>query len=98
MAKGIKTGGRVKGTPNKDTNVLSTILNGADFCPAKRVIAIIKNGDLTPKEEADLCIKMMDFIFSKKKAIEHSGSVENVNKRYEDYINEIENGESNGDS
>jgi hypothetical protein len=69
--------GRKPGTPNKKTLILSEIFDSFDFCPAEKVVKLIidDNADLMDKEKADIYIKLMEFKFPKRKAVEHSGEI-----------------------
>lgn len=93
--------GRKAGTPNKKTQVLLDIFEAADYCPAVELLKILKGekvGEkmiaLEDKEIVDVHLKLMEYKFPKRKAVEHSGTVTNEFKRYEDFIQEIENGEN----
>lgn len=77
---GKKFGGRKKGTPNKKTEILLDIFQDQDFCPAEEVITILrqkKQGKfvLSEKVRAEICVRMMEFKFPKRKATEHSGEI-----------------------
>jgi hypothetical protein len=92
--------GRQKGTLNKKSQVLMEIFEAADYCPAVELLKIVKGektGErillLEDKEIADIHMKLMEYKFPKRKAVEHSGTVTNELKRYEDYLQEIENGQ-----
>lgn len=64
-----------KGVPSKKTALLIDICSEHNFDPAITVIKMImdKDADLLDKERADLCVKIMDYIYPKRKAIEHTG-------------------------
>lgn len=55
----------------------------ADLCikkgydPAEGAIAILEleKGDLDPKARLDAHIKLMEYVYAKKRAVEHSGSI-----------------------
>lgn len=70
--------GRKKGTPNKKTTELLAIFDSNNFCPAEEVVKLIKNkrADLLDKERADIFLRLMEFKFPKRKAVEHSGKIE----------------------
>jgi len=80
--KGVRLGGRQKGTPNKDNSDLLAFWDEKDFCPAKKIIEKIlaPSTQLSDKEIVDTCLRLMKFKFSEKKAIEHSVSDETVGK------------------
>ena len=64
------------GQVTKKTALLMDICSEHNFDPAITVIKLImdKDADLLDKERADLCIKIMDYIYPKRKAIEHTGA------------------------
>lgn len=63
MAKGIKTGGRVQGTPNKLTketrNILVNIIN-QELIDLSKNLALLDN-----KDRIDVLIKLMPFVVPK---------------------------------
>jgi hypothetical protein len=69
---GNKTGGRRKGTVNKRTAMLApitTVLAGQGFDPLKELHFIFQ----TTEDEglrATICMRLIEFIYPKKKAIE----------------------------
>ena len=63
MAKGHKTGGRQKGTPNKLTKELRSLLK--DILYDELVNIEDRLNDLETKERIELVIKLMPFVFPK---------------------------------
>jgi len=63
MAKGKKTGGRVKGTPNKLTREMRTILKNTIFYQLEEIESNLKN--LEPKERIELLIKLLPYVLPK---------------------------------
>ena len=63
MAKGLKTGGRQKGTPNKLTKELRSLLK--DILYDELVNIEDRLNDLETKERIELVIKLMPFVFPK---------------------------------
>lgn len=66
-----KIGGRKKGTPNKKTAQLLPLfeqLKANNFDPVKRLLELYPV--LEPSEQASLLLKLMDFIFPKKRSVE----------------------------
>jgi hypothetical protein len=59
--------GRKKGTPNKATQQLREILDAEGLDPAKKLAELLPN--LTPEKQADICLKLMDFLYPKRKAV-----------------------------
>ena len=70
MARGIKTGGRQKGTTNIITKELRAVLNNFLF---KELGQIQERLDLLePKERIELLIKLMPFVMPKTTSISHT--------------------------
>jgi len=67
--KGKKTGGRQKGTPNKATNTIKTVINEivSDYFNSKLFSEDLKG--LEPKERFDVIIKMAGFVVPKPQTI-----------------------------
>jgi hypothetical protein len=88
---GNKTGGRVKGVPNKNNADLLAFWDEKDFCPAQMVIEKLldEKCTLTDKEKVDTCLKLMKFKFAEKKAVEVSIEQE-TKESFEDYIKSLE--------
>jgi hypothetical protein len=86
--KGLaKTGGRTKGTPNRD--VLSIeLLEQYNFNPLNDLIAILPQ--LPPESKAATLLKLMEFIFPKRRSIElkadelENGSYKTLSDSYSD--------------
>ncbi|RKD90438.1 hypothetical protein [Mangrovibacterium diazotrophicum] len=67
MAKGVKTGGRSKGTPNKLTGTVKEMILQAISMEIENLPAILK--ELEPKEKADFVIKLLPYILPKAKEV-----------------------------
>lgn len=68
-AKGTpKTGGRKKGTPNKKSLELNEIFHNLDFSIPDKLVSLLPS--LSPEKQADVCLKLMEFQYPKKKAVE----------------------------
>jgi hypothetical protein len=63
-----KTGGRSKGTPNKKSLSLEYLEENFEFNPLKDLVSILPS--LAPDQRASILLRMLDFIYPKKKAIE----------------------------
>ena len=68
--KGIKYGGRQKGTPNRMTKELRSILKDMMY----QEIDIIQDhlDQLSPKERIEILIKLMPFVLPKTTSISHT--------------------------
>lgn len=62
-----KTGGRKKGTPNKKTQLLAEAFENLNFDIASILADTIP--ELEPKDKVYACLKIMDFIYPKRKSI-----------------------------
>lgn len=68
MAKGIKTGGRMKGSPNKKSELLSEALDSLKFNLPLRLAEIFPK--LTPDKQMDCLLELLQYLYPKRKAIE----------------------------
>lgn len=74
MALGVKTGGRVSGTPNKKTQDLLERLEALGVDPLAG-LAAIANDDSAPLElRAKVQCELMMYIYPKRKALEVSSA------------------------
>ena len=69
-AKKEKTGGRVAGTPNKRT--LEALEVFGEFCPLEEIIRKLNSPSIKQEIYLQTCIKLLEYKFPKRKAIEHS--------------------------
>lgn len=67
MAKGIKTGGRVSGTPNKLTKEIRAILKDCIYLEIEKMADTLN--ELQPKERAEIVIKLMAYALPKVEPI-----------------------------
>lgn len=68
MAKGIKTGGRAKGTPNKKTTELMELLG--DYNPIQRLIEIAKDENTSLDMQVKINLDLLPYIYPKRKSID----------------------------
>lgn len=68
MAKGQKTGGRKKGSPNKNTTELKFFFDSIDLCLPEKIMELLPALDDSKKVET--LLKLMEYVYPKKKAIE----------------------------
>ena len=68
MAKGIKTGGRKKGTPNKKTTELMELLG--DYNPIQRLIEIAKDENTSLDMQVKINLDLLPYIYPKRKSID----------------------------
>lgn len=89
--KGLKTGGRKKGTPNKMTlslqEKLAAFEDGRGFDPVTEALTLytLIYAD-NPLVAVKIPLTLMEYIYPKRKAIEHSGEISNpfMNKSLEE--------------
>jgi hypothetical protein len=62
--------GRKIGVPNKRTQDLQEVLDSCDLDVPRRLVELLPS--LTPEKQADLLMRLMDFLYPKRKAIEQS--------------------------
>ncbi|MGB0496308.1 MAG: hypothetical protein ACPGJI_08120 [Kangiellaceae bacterium] len=92
MAKGQKTGGRVKGTPNRKTKKLMMLYEDQEFDPIIEMILIAKDYDNnSPELRGKMCSELAQYIHAKRKAIEHTADDDTV-----DAINQLMDLVNNG--
>ena len=83
MAKGEKTGGRVKGTPNKKKSkeieeIKQLFKNNGGF--EKIFKYIEQTAEDSPKDAASLMLKVAEFAFPKLKSIDMTATVDEPTK------------------
>jgi hypothetical protein len=66
-----KTGGRVAGTPNKRTIEALEVFELMEFCPLESVLKKLKEMNMDDELFISTCLKLMDYKFPRRKAIEH---------------------------
>ena len=79
-----KTGGRIKGTPNRRTQALQEKLSDLNYCPLESLVMIARQAEAASNWPlaVDCAKALMPFAFAKRKSIEHS-----VEKPDEIFIN-----------
>jgi len=68
-----KRGGRTKGTPNKSTQALSELLEELNHDPLKETINTLPL--LNPSDRVKTNLKLLEFIYPRKKAMEIEADV-----------------------
>lgn len=68
-AKGLpKTGGRQKGIPNKSTTLLKESFDDLNFDIPSKIISTLNQ--ITPSEQVQVLLKLLDYVYPKMGAIE----------------------------
>jgi len=70
-----KFGGRKKGTPNKKTIELKEFFDSVDFCIPEEISKTLPS--LEPEKKVEVLLKLMEFIYPKRKALEVNQTVRN---------------------
>ena len=78
MALGKKTGGRVKGTPNKTTLAVAERLEAIGCDPIEGMARIAMDINTPIDVRAKLYSELAQYIAPKRKAIEHSGEARGI--------------------
>lgn len=78
MTKREKTGGRVKGTPNKRTQFLSDALEGYDFDIPKLLVELYPS--LVTDKKLDLLLELVQYLYPKRKALEEGNNDDTANQ------------------
>jgi hypothetical protein len=76
MAKGLKTGGRTKGSPNRATRDVMERLNELNCDPLEGMASIAADQNNTPELRGRMYGELAQYVYPKRKAIE-LGSVDN---------------------
>ena len=73
MAKGFKTGGRAKGTPNRDKQVLRDRLSSSypEYDPILAMVEMANDESLEPSMRLDCHKTIANYIHPKMRSIEH---------------------------
>ena len=73
MAKGFKTGGRTKGTPNRDKQALRELLSSLypDYDPILAMVEMANDEALEPSMRLDCHKTIANYIHPKMRSIEH---------------------------
>jgi hypothetical protein len=73
MAKGAKTGGRQKDTPNKNNKEFKEKMQACLLGRFGDFEKWIDNPDLAIKDKISAYLKALEFVLPKQKAVEHTG-------------------------
>lgn len=71
MAKGVKTGGRQKGTPNKKTKTIKELLEQdfLGFNPVRELITLYKK-DIETAQKIVILKELANYVYPKRRAID----------------------------
>lgn len=77
MAEGLKTGGRQKGTPNKKTRQLQSLIDGYGHNPVEALVSVAMDANVDPALRTKVNLELMQYLYPKRKAVELSGDPDN---------------------
>lgn len=83
MAKGYKTGGRKKGTPNKATSELKSLLEGFGYDPIAEMVELAQDPETSKELKQRIASEFCQYLYPKRKAIDVSGE---MSVTLEDYL------------
>ena len=63
--RGVKTGGRVKGTPNQRSLLFEEELRRLEFDLPSRILDLLP--ELSPDKQMDAMLRLMEFVFPKRR-------------------------------
>jgi len=75
MAAGKKTGGRVKGVPNKASAAKAQEVAASGLTPLDYMLAIMRDETATVDRRDDMAKAAAPYVHPKLAAVEHSGSL-----------------------
>ncbi len=75
MARGFKTGGRTKGTPNRATTDVQATLAALECDPIEGMARIAMDVTNTPELRGRMFAELAGYVAPKRKAIEHTGDL-----------------------
>lgn len=84
-----KMGGRVKGTPNKRTQLVGEICEEYNFDPIRAMIQLFLDSE-DANLKAKLASDVAQYVYTKKKSLEHEISIQDVIRIAKEALNESE--------
>lgn len=76
MARGIKTGGRRAGTPNRSTKQAAELLESLGCNPIEGMVRIAMNERNPPELRGRMFSELARFVYPHRKAVEHTSQGE----------------------
>ncbi len=73
MPKGVRLGGRQKGTPNRKTTEIGALLDSMGCNPIEGMAKIANNPKTTPELRGKMYGELAQYVYPKRKAVEHTG-------------------------
>ncbi len=73
MAAGKKTGGRVKGVPNKTTLAKEASIKASGLTPVDYMLSVMRDGSNPTDMRLDAANKVAPYVHPKLASIEHTG-------------------------
>jgi hypothetical protein len=78
--RGKKTGGRRPGSLNRRSVEAIEIFGAFEFCPLEKILTELQRPGISQDLMLGTCIKLMEFKFPKRKAIEHTVDLDRLEK------------------
>lgn len=70
MAKGFKTGGRQKGTPNRSSRIVADRLADLGFDPIAAMVSLAADPSTDPALRGRMAAELAGYVFPKRKAVD----------------------------
>lgn len=77
MAKGIKTGGRTKGVPNKATAAKAAEIAASGLTPLDYMLSVLRDEGNDPDMRLDAASKAAPYVHPRLNSVEHKGDADN---------------------
>lgn len=87
MAAGKKTGGRIKGVPNKASAAKAEAVAASGLTPLDYMLAVMRDETIAVDRRDDMAKASAPYVHPKLAAVEHSGS---VTLNHENALDELE--------
>ena len=83
--KGLpKTGGRKRGVPNRNSSNLVKFFESVNFDVPSEIYNLLPS--LEPNKQADILMKLMEYIHPKRRPAEITGGIDDSRMSYVDFI------------
>lgn len=87
MARGQKTGGRQKGTPNKASAKQREEIMASGLTPLQYMLAVMRDEAIEPGRRDEMAKAAAPYVHSRLASVEHSGE---MTFKHEDVLGELE--------
>src|SRR5436190_19967770 len=97
MATGMKTGGRVAGTPNRKTNEVAVLLESLNCNPIEGMVQIAQNPEASLELRGKMFSELAHYMFPKRKAVEYGSPDDFVRPQWTVVVAGALNADGNGE-